>query len=211
MTLLSQIIDVFLHLNQHLADIISQYGPLTYAVLFAVIFAETGFVVLPFLPGDSLLFASGAFVALGALDGLTLVSLLCVAAICGDSLNYRIGQRIGPHAHRLPWINQHHLTKAEAFYDRYGAKTIVLARFVPIVRTFAPFVAGIGRMPYRTFIVFNVVGALAWVLICVIAGYWFGNIPVVQRHFEWVILGIVMVSLLPIVIDWLASRRSAQD
>jgi membrane-associated protein len=211
MELFSQIIDVFLHLNQHLADIISQYGTLTYALLFAVIFAETGLVILPFLPGDSLLFASGAFVALGALDGLTLASVLTVAAIAGDSLNYSIGQRIGPQAHRLPWINQQHLTKAELFYQRYGVKTIVLARFVPIVRTFAPFVAGISRMPYRTFIIFNIVGALAWVVICVVAGYWFGNIPVVQRHFEWVILGIVIVSLLPVVIEWFSSRRPAQE
>jgi membrane-associated protein len=194
-----------------LANIIGEYGALTYAILFIVIFVETGFVVMPFLPGDSLLFAAGAFVAMDAFNLPVLLGVLAFAAILGDTVNYWIGRSIGQRAYSLSWVNREHLDRAQAFYDTYGGKTIVLARFVPIVRTFAPFVAGIGRMSYSYFILYNIVGGIAWVLVCVFAGYFFGNIPVVKQNFELVILGIVLVSVLPIVLEVWKARKQARQ
>ncbi|OAI07911.1 DedA family protein [Methylomonas methanica] len=202
--------DILLHIDKHLANIISDYGTVTYAILFLVIFVETGFVVMPFLPGDSLLFAAGAFVAMDAFNLPILLGVLGAAAVLGDTVNYWIGRSIGQRAYSLSWVNREHLDRAQAFYDTYGGKTIVLARFVPIVRTFAPFVAGIGKMPYSTFILFNIVGGVAWVLICVFAGYFFGNIPLVKKNFELVVLGIVLISILPIVLEVWKARKQAK-
>ncbi|MDT4290911.1 DedA family protein [Methylomonas sp. MO1] len=203
--------DILLHIDKHLANIISDYGTLTYAILFLVIFVETGFVVMPFLPGDSLLFAAGAFVAMDAFNLPILLGVLGAAAVLGDTVNYWIGRSIGQRAYSLSWVNREHLDRAQAFYDTYGGKTIVLARFVPIVRTFAPFVAGIGKMPYSTFILYNIVGGVAWVLICVFAGYFFGNIPLVKKNFELVVLGIVLISILPIVLEVWKARKQAKQ
>lgn len=208
---LHYLIDILLHIDKHLADIISEYGAITYAILFLVIFVETGFVVMPFLPGDSLLFAAGAFAAMDMFNLPILLGLLGLAAVLGDTVNYWIGRVIGKRAYTLSWVNREHLDRAQAFYDTYGGKTIVLARFVPIVRTFAPFVAGIGKMPYGYFIVYNIVGGLAWVLICVFAGYFFGNIPLVKKNFELVVLGIVLISILPIVIEVWKARKQAKQ
>lgn len=211
MDLLHYLIDILLHIDKHLANLIGEYGTLTYAILFLVIFVETGFVVMPFLPGDSLLFAAGAFVAVDALNLPTLLGVLAFAAVLGDTVNYWVGRSIGRRAYSVSWINHQHLDRAQAFYETYGAKTIVLARFVPIVRTFAPFVAGIGRMPYGYFILYNIVGGIAWVLICVFAGYFFGNIPVVKKNFELAILAIVLISILPIVLEVWKSRKQVRE
>ncbi|AMK75319.1 MULTISPECIES: DedA family protein [Methylomonas] len=208
---LHYLIDILLHIDKHLANIISEYGTLTYAILFLVIFVETGFVVMPFLPGDSLLFTAGAFVAMDAFNLPVLLGVLGFAAVLGDTVNYWIGRSIGQRAYSLSWVNREHLDRAQAFYDTYGGKTIVLARFVPIVRTFAPFVAGIGKMPYSTFILYNIVGGVAWVLICVFAGYFFGNIPLVKKNFELVVLGIVLISILPIVLEVWKARKQAKQ
>lgn len=207
MDLLTYLLDIVMHIDKHLANIISEYGTLTYAILFLVIFIETGFVVMPFLPGDSLLFAAGAFVAMDTLNLPLVLGLLSVAAILGDTVNYWIGRSLGRRAYSVSWINHQHLDRAQAFYETYGGKTIVLARFVPIVRTFAPFVAGIGRMSYAYFIAFNIVGGIAWVSICSLAGYFFGNIPMVKQNFELVILGIVLISVLPIAIELIKVRK----
>ncbi len=207
MELMSQLLDIFLHIDKHLANIIGEYGVLTYVILFLVIFVETGFVVMPFLPGDSLLFAAGAFVAMDSLNLYGILGFLSLAAILGDTVNYWIGRSLGQRAYSMSWVNHEHLDQAQAFYDTYGGKTIVLARFVPIVRTFAPFVAGIGRMSYGYFIAYNIVGGFAWVAICSLAGYFFGNIPVVKQNFEWVILAIVVISFVPIAIEILKARK----
>ncbi|WP_150047999.1 MULTISPECIES: DedA family protein [Methylomonas] len=209
MDLLQFIFDILIHIDRHLANIISEYGNLTYAILFIVIFIETGLVVMPFLPGDSLLFAAGAFVSISSLELGWLIGLLSLAAIAGDTLNYAIGRSLGRKAYDIGWIDRKHLDQAQAFYDTYGGKTIVLARFVPVIRTFAPFVAGIGRMSYGYFIVYNIIGGAAWVSICSIAGYWFGNIPVVKQNFELAILAIVLVSILPIILEIIKSRRES--
>ena len=209
MELLSYLLDIVMHIDKHLAAIISEYGALTYAILFLVIFIETGLVVMPFLPGDSLLFAAGAFVAMDALNLSWVLGLLSLAAILGDTLNYWIGRGLGARAYSASWVNRQHLERAQAFYETYGGKTIVLARFIPIVRTFAPFVAGIGRMSYGYFITFNIVGGVAWVSICSLAGYFFGNMPVVKQNFELVILAIVLISILPVVIELLKARKQA--
>ena len=201
---LTELLNIFLHLDHYLSEIIQNYGALTYGLLFLIVFCETGLVVLPFLPGDSLLFAAGAFAAKGDMTvGILFISLV-IAAVIGDMLNYQIGPYLGPKLagqKTLKFINKAHIEKTQAFYDKYGAKTIIIARFVPIVRTFAPFVAGIGSMTYKRFLQFNVVGAVAWVAICLAAGYLFGNIPVVKNNFSIVILGIVIVSILPAVIE----------
>ena len=208
--LIRQFVDFFLHLDVHLGELIRDYGTSTYAVLFAIIFAETGLVVIPLLPGDSLLFAAGAFAALGALDPWLLFVLLSVAAIVGDTVNYWIGAKVGPKAFsgNIRFLKKEYLDRTKHFYAKYGAKTIVIARFVPIVRTFAPFVAGIGGMNYATFIVYNVVGGMVWVGVCVAAGYFFGNIPVVKENFTLVIFAIIGISLLPVVIEALRSRKT---
>jgi len=209
MELLSQFVDVVLHLREHIGDLIAQYGPQIYIIFFLVVFCETGLVLTPFLPGDSLLFTAGAFSALGQLNIGLMFALLSAAAILGDTVNYWIGHYLGPKVFR--WkksrlFNPAHLQRTHAFYEKYGGKTIILARFVPIVRTFAPFVAGVGAMTYSKFILYNIVGALAWVAICLFAGYWFGNMPWVARHFEIVLIGIIFVSVLPMVYEYLKSR-----
>ncbi len=193
-------IDIFLHLDKHLHEVISQYGVWTYGILFFIIFMETGFVVTPFLPGDSLLFAAGTFAALGALNVYILFILLAVAAILGDTANYWIGHFIGERAYtgEIRWIKQEYLNRTHEFFEKHGGKTIFLARFVPIVRTFAPFVAGVGRMSYGYFISFNVFGGMTWVGLMLLAGYFFGNIPVVKHNFSLAILGIIAVSLIPV-------------
>jgi membrane-associated protein len=210
MEIVTQIIDLFLHLDVHLGEIIGQYGTLTYVILFAIIFCETGLVVTPFLPGDSLLFAVGSFVALGLLDGGISFMLLAGAAILGDMVNYWTGRVFGARgfSENARFLKKRYLDQTHAFYERHGAKTIVIARFVPIVRTFAPFVAGMGRMQYRRFTLYNVSGAVLWVASCVGAGYVFGNIPVVKEHFSLVVLGIIGISLLPVAIGFLRSKQA---
>jgi membrane-associated protein len=207
MDTLKTLIDIFLHLDTYLADIIARYGTWTYGVLFAVIFLETGLVVTPFLPGDSLLFATGTFAALGALNIWLVTGLLIVAAIAGDTVNYWIGHRLGDRAYSIKWIKKEHLDRTHAFFEKHGGKTIILARFVPIVRTFAPFVAGIGRMSYTYFLMYNVVGGVLWVVSLTFAGYFFGNIPVVRKNFEFVIIAIVLISVMPMVIEGWKMRR----
>jgi membrane-associated protein len=204
------LIDFVLHLDKHLGELIQAYGLLTYAILFFIIFCETGFVVTPFLPGDSLLFAAGTFAARGDLDLALLIGLLSVAGISGDTVNYWIGHKIGPKVfkeEKSRLFKKEHLERTHAFYERYGGKTIVIARFVPIVRTFAPFVAGIGAMTYWKFITYNVAGGLGWVASLTLAGYFFGNIPLVKRNFSLVIVVIIVISVLPMIIEYLRSRR----
>jgi membrane-associated protein len=215
MDLIRFFIDFFLHLDKHLGDVIQHYGELTYALLFVIIFCETGLVVLPILPGDSLLFAAGTFAAIGNLNVWFLFGLLAVAAILGDTVNYWIGHFIGPkvfHFEKSRWFNPAHLKKTHAFYEKYGAKTIIIARFVPIVRTFAPFVAGVGAMTYGKFILYNVVGGVAWVAICVTAGYKFARVEFVQKNFSIVILAVVFISILPAIYEvakaYLEKRRA---
>ena len=210
MEILTHLIDFILHIDDHLQEIIRNYGGLTYLILFLIVFAETGLVVTPILPGDSLLFAAGTFAALGSLDPVLLTVLLIVAAVVGDGVNYWIGHWIGPKAFsgKVPWLRQDYLKRTEAFYEKHGGKTIILARFVPIVRTFAPFVAGVGRMQYSRFLAYNLVGAVLWVTICVTAGYFFGNLPFVRENFSLVVLGIIGVSLIPLVVEWIRQRRA---
>ncbi len=215
MEFINTLVDLFLHVDQHLEAIISQYGALTYAILFMIIFMETGLVVTPFLPGDSLLFAAGTFAspALGApLNIWLLWGLLFIAAILGDSVNYYIGQRYGLRLFKTnnrflnKVLKQSYLERTEAFYAKHGGKTIVLARFVPIVRTFAPFVAGVGSMTYPHFLTYNVLGGFLWVTIFVFAGYFFGNVPFVQEHFELVIVGIIAISVIPMLYEFLRGK-----
>jgi membrane-associated protein len=209
MEFLAQVLDFFIHLDVHLAEITTRYGVWTYAILFLIVFCETGLVITPFLPGDSLLFAAGAISALGSLDPVLLSVLLIIAAIIGDTVNYWIGSWIGPRAfageHRF--LKREYLERTHAFYVKHGGKTIILARFVPIIRTFAPFVAGVGAMHYPRFLAFNVVGALLWVGIFVPIGYFFGNLPQVKEHFSLVILGIIILSVLPMVIEIVRGMR----
>jgi membrane-associated protein len=209
MDLITGFIDIFLHLDDHLAAVIEVYGVWTYAILFLIIFAETGLVVTPFLPGDSLLFAAGAFAARGSLSLALLFLLLVVAAILGDTVNYWVGKYLGARLSDSRWIKKEHLDRTHVFFERYGGKTIVLARFVPIVRTFAPFVAGLGVMTYGAFLFYNVTGALLWVGLCLIAGYLFGGLAVVKENFTLVILAIIAISVMPAVIEVLRSRRQA--
>lgn len=208
------LMDIFFHLKEHLDQWTLLMGPWLYLLLFVVIFAETGLVVTPFLPGDSLLFALGALAAAGPLEIWLLFVLLTIAAVLGDAVNYAIGRHLGPKVFNREdsWLlNKKHLIHTQHFYERHGAKTIVIARFVPIVRTFAPFVAGIGKMRYSRFAAYNVVGGTAWVGACLAAGYWFGNLPWVNQHFELVVLGIIAVSLMPMVIEFLRARRRSQN
>lgn len=213
MELLKTFVDLFLHLDVHLNQIIQDYGSLTYGLLFLVIFMETGFVVTPFLPGDSLLFAAGTFAALGSLEVLPLYLLLFVAAVLGDTVNYWIGNKVGPRAFEqdIRFLKKEHLEKTQKFYDKHGGKTIVLARFVPIVRTFAPFVAGVGTMKYRAFVTYNVLGAFIWTTLFIFGGYFFGNIPFVRANFEYVILAIIGLSVLPMVYEYVHNRRTASE
>jgi len=213
MELISQIIDFFLHLDKHLAEIISNYGTWTYLILFMIIFMETGLVVTPFLPGDSLLFAAGTFASLGALNVWVLFILLSIAAILGDTVNYWIGHYIGEKAFsgNIRFLKKEYLDRTHDFYERHGGKTIILARFIPIIRTFAPFVAGVGEMSYGRFLTYNVVGGILWVSIFVFAGYFFGNIPFVRDNFSVVILAIIVISVLPGVYEFTKERLKASS
>jgi len=214
---MAELIDLFLHLDRHLAEFVATYGVWVYAMLFAIIFAETGLVVTPILPGDSLLFACGALAATGVLNVWVILGLLVTAAILGDAVNYSVGNYAGPKIfsaedttsfwHKV--LNRDHLRQAHEFFERHGGKAIVLGRFVPIVRTFVPFVAGAGTMTYASFAFYNITGALIWVGICVGAGYAFGNVPIVQENFSLVALGIVFVSVLPVAYEMLQRRRAA--
>jgi membrane-associated protein len=209
MELIKNFIDIIIHLDKYLNLLIQNYGVLTYLILFLIIFCETGLVVTPFLPGDSLLFAAGAFAAIGALDVLWLLGLLTVAAITGDTLNYWIGGFVGPkvfHKENVRFLNKKHLEHTHQFYDKYGGKTIIIARFIPIIRTFAPFVAGIGKMAYSRFVAYNILGGILWVVAFVISGYYFGNIPAVKQNFTVVILAIIIISIMPGVIELLRHR-----
>src|SRR5688572_13391677 len=210
MDFVRSVMDLFLHLDQHLNRIVTDYGVWTHLILFAIVFAETGLVVTPFLPGDSLLFAAGALAALGSLDLWLLVVLLIGAAILGDTVNYWVGAWIGPRAFsgNVRFLRKDYLERTHAFYEKHGGKTIILARFVPIIRTFAPFVAGVGAMSYPRFILYNVVGALLWVGLFVPAGYFFGNIPAVRKNFTLVILAIIALSVVPFALEAIRARRS---
>ena len=199
-------IDLFLHLDEYLQEIIVNYGAWTYGILFAVIFVETGLVVMPFLPGDSLLFAAGTFAALGSFNVWGLIGLLIVAAVLGDAVNYSIGHYLGDRAYNIKWIKKEYLEKTHAFFEKHGGKAIFLARFVPIVRTFAPFVAGIGKMSYAYFATYNIVGGVTWVFLFTLLGYFFGNIPFVKKNFELVIIVIILISVLPMVYEWWKHR-----
>lgn len=208
MEFIETVIDIFLHIDEHLNLIILNYGAWTYALLFLIIFMETGFVVTPFLPGDSLLFAAGTFAALGSLNIAFLFLLLFIAAILGDTINYWIGHKVGPPVFEKNYwfLKKEHLERTQEFYDRHGGKTIVLARFVPIVRTFAPFVAGVGTMPYRRFVFYNIFGGFIWTGIFLFLGFFFGNIPVVRRNFELVIPVIILISVLPMIVEFWRDR-----
>ncbi len=201
--------DLIVHLDRHLGVMLQQYGAWVYLLLFAIIFCETGLVVTPFLPGDSLLFIAGALAAGGGIDVHLLALVLVAAAVLGNTVNYSVGRFIGPKVFQWEYsrfFNKRALERAHAFYEKHGGKTIIITRFVPVLRTFAPFVAGIARMTYLNFTAYNVAGALAWVLLLLYAGYWFGNVPFVKENLTWVILGIIAVSLLPLAFEYLRHR-----
>ena len=210
MELVKFLIDLFLHLDKYLGNIITQYGAWTYGILFVVIFIETGLVVTPFLPGDSLLFAAGTFAALGSLNVWYLLGLLMFAAVLGDTVNYSIGHYLGERAYNIKWIKKEYFDKTHAFFEKHGGKAIFLARFVPIVRTFAPFVAGIGNMSYGYFITYNLVGGVTWVALFTLLGYFFGKLEFVQNNFELVIIAIILVSVLPMVFEWWKARKEVR-
>lgn len=212
MELLNVAVEYFLHLDTHLTQFVAQYGVLTYGVIFAIVFAETGFVVTPFLPGDSLLFAAGAIAALGSLNFPLLLLLLIGAAVGGDTVNYWIGHFFGRKIvdnPKIKFINQEHIDKTEQFYKKYGGKTILLARFVPIIRTFAPFVAGVGTMEYGKFLMYNVIGGALWVTLFTSAGFFLGNIPFMKENFHYVVVVIIFLSLVPILFEYIQSKRHA--
>lgn len=215
MEFIKSIIDFILHIDHHLVEIVSDYQTWTYLILFLIIFAETGLVVTPFLPGDSLLFAAGAIIAKPdtGLNVFFMFMLLCVAAILGDLVNYHIGKYIGPRAFsgKYKLLKVDYLNKTQAFYNKHGGKTIIYARFIPIIRTFAPFVAGIGTMSYTKFASFNVIGGIAWVGSFLFLGYFFGGIPVIKNNFTYVIFGIIFVSILPPIIEVIRSRTKSQQ
>ena len=214
MEFLAQLFDIALHLDRYLLGFLSDYGLWVYALLFAIIFAETGFVVTPFLPGDSLLFVAGTLAAGGGLEVQWLIPLLIAASFSGDNTNYWIGHHIGPrvfHSSNSRLLNREYLNRTRAFYDHHGGKTILLARFLPILRTFAPFVAGVGRMPYVRFLAFSFTGSVLWIGLFVLAGYYFGHLPVVRQNLTLVMLGIIVISILPGAIAWLRHRFSRQD
>ena len=213
-TLITTLIDIILHLDVHLQYVIETYDVWTYALLFVVVFCETGLIVTPFLPGDSLLFAAGAFAALGSLNLSLLFLIIFVAAVLGDFVNYSIGSYIGPKIFKKEkslFFNKDYLLKTETFYEKHGPKTIIAARFMPIIRTFAPFVAGIGKMNWMKFVFYNIIGALLWCFLFLMAGYWFGNIQFVKDNFTLVIMGIIVVSFIPVVKElvgsWLEKRK----
>jgi len=201
--MLATLIDFIIHIDVHLTEIVAQTGPMVYIILFGILFVETGVVVFPFLPGDSLLFAAGALASIGAMNIYVLLGVGIVAAFLGDTVNYWIGRYIGPKAFSVDrwFLKKKYLDKAKAFFEKYGVKSIVLARFVPIVRTFAPFIAGISEMKYSTFILYNLIGGIAWVSIALLAGFFFGNIPIIKDNFEIVVLAIILISVLPMVFE----------
>jgi len=214
---MSEFIDLILHVDRYLADVVDNYGAWVYAILFAIIYAETGLVVTPFLPGDSLLFAAGALAASGVVDGWLVFGLVVAAAVAGNTVNYAIGRSLGQRlidrASKNPrwgrWLNLEYVERAHTFFEAHGGRAVVLARFMPIVRTFVPFVAGIATMPYRPYMVYNLIGGVAWAGLCIGAGYLFGNVPVVKNNFSLVAIGIVLVSLLPAVIAWARARSAS--
>lgn len=213
MDLIKAFIDILLHLDKHLDIVIRSYGVWTYAILFLIIFCETGLVVAPLLPGDSLLFAAGTFAALGSLDPVFLSVLLIIAAIAGDTLNYWIGFYLGPkvfHYEDSRFFRKEYLERTHRFYEKHGGKTIIIARFMPIIRTFAPFVAGIGRMSYRKFILYNVAGGVFWIVFFVGGGYFFGNIPFIKKNFTIAIMVIIFLSILPGIIEYIKHRRRSK-
>lgn len=212
MELFASIIDIFLHLDKYFSTVLQQYGGLTYVILFLVIFCETGLVVTPILPGDSLLFVVGAFAARGDLDAAMVYVLLCVAATTGNTVNYHIGRFVGPKVFQndLWFLKKEYLERTHAFYDKHGGKTIVIARFLPIIRTFAPFVAGIGKMSYKRFMIYNVIGCIAWITVFLSGGYFFGNIPLVKQNLTLVIFGIIIISVLPSVAEFIRHRRGSR-
>jgi membrane-associated protein len=210
MELIANFIDFFIHLDRYLNIIIQKYGTLTYVILFLIIFCETGLVVTPVLPGDSLLFVTGAFAAQGSLNVVWVFILLSIAAVAGNIVNYQVGYFVGPKVFQkddVRFFKKEYLERTYRFYARHGGKTIVIARFLPIIRTFAPFVAGIGRMNYRRFSIYNIIGSVAWISTFVFGGYYFGNIPVVRQHFTLVILIIIIISVVPSVVEFLRHRR----
>ncbi len=205
-----KLIDIILHVDKYLSSILEDFGLWTYLILFIIIFCETGLVVTPFLPGDSLLFATGAMTALGHLDPLLVSFSLIAAAVLGDTVNYWTGAWMGPRVfnEKIRFLKKEHLEKTHAFYEKYGGKTIIFARFIPIIRTFAPFVAGIGKMNYAHFILYNITGAIAWVLLFVYGGHYFGNLPLIKNNFSLVIMAIIVISFIPAFIEFLKHRRS---
>lgn len=210
MELVAKFVDLFIHLGEHLHWVIQHYGIWTYLLLFLIIFCETGLVVTPFLPGDSLLFAIGTIAARGSLSMVWLFIVLCVAAVAGDTVNYWIGYFVGPrvfHKENVRFLNREYLDRTHRFYEKYGGKTIIIARFVPVIRTFAPFVAGIGKMTYGHFITYNISGGMAWIAVFVLAGFYFGNLSFVKDHFTLVIYLIIVISILPGVIEFLRQRH----
>ena len=213
MELLAQFIDIILHLDKHLAMLVQQYGLWIYGILFVIVFAETGFVVTPFLPGDSLLFVAGALAAIGegGMDIATLIGVLGAAAILGNMVNYQIGRYLGPkvfHWENSRFFNRTALEKTHAFYEKHGGKTLVISRFLPLFRTFAPFVAGIGAMSYARFTMFNLIGGLGWVVSLCLAGFWFGNMPWIRQNLSLVIVGIIVISLVPVVVGYVRHRAA---
>ena len=210
MSLILQFVDIFLHLDQHLSSVIQIYGAWTYLILFVIVFCETGLVITPFLPGDSLLFTAGLLSAQGALELPLLMIILFAAAVLGDTINYQMGSAIGPKIfsqQNVRFLNKEYLDKTHAFYEKYGGKTIIFARFIPIIRTFAPFVAGIGKMSYRRFLIYNLIGAIFWVALFTFAGYYFGNLTLVKENFTLVIIGIIVASFIPAVVEYWKHHR----
>jgi len=207
---LKALLDYIIHVDVHLNEVISQYGTWTYAILFTIIFCETGLVVAPFLPGDSLLFAAGAFAASGPLDAVWLFAILSAAAISGNIVNYSVGHYLGPailEKKNIRFLNRQYLERTHKFYEKHGGTTIVIARFIPIIRTFAPFLAGVGFMSYGRFMLYNIAAGIAWVGMFIFGGYYFGNLPAVKNNFTLVILAIIVLSVLPAVVDFLRHRR----
>lgn len=209
MSIINTFIQIFLHLDKNINFIVSNYGSWTYLIIFIIIFCETGLVVTPFLPGDSLVFAIGAVAALGAIKMPVIFILLCMAAIAGDTLNYHIGYIIGPQIferEKIKFLKKEYLYKTQSFYERHGRKTIIIARFVPIVRTFAPFVAGIGKMSYKRFISYNIVGGISWVSLFLFVGYFFGNLPIIKVHFTLIVYLIILISIMPGIIEFIRQK-----
>lgn len=210
----SSVIDIFLHLDKHLSLYMNEYGFYIYLILFIIVFCETGLVILPFLPGDSLIFATGALAAVGSIKLIPIYLIFCIAAIVGDTVNYSIGHFLREKVagrENIRFLKKEYLDQTTAFFERHGSATIILARFVPIIRTFAPFVAGVGSMPYRKFISYNAIGGILWVTIALFAGYFFGNIPLVKNNFSIVVLGIVVISVLPLVFTFIKNKIAAKD